>query len=129
MSNSNGEHEQPNTDDSSDLGVAVPFVWEVPEGMITRHANHFIAQSDGVSLYLTFFEFIPPLIIGSAEQRQAQVAKIKEIRPTAVARLVVQPDLVEEMIGILQEQLRKYNKQVEGRQEADDEAESGEVSE
>lgn len=125
---SNNDSDNTTTNEPSDRNlVKVPFVWKVPDDFVTRHTNHVIAQNVGSDFYITFFEFIPPIVIGSNEEKQAQVARITEVRPTTVARLACSAEAVQEIIAVLQEQLRKYHVSLDSEEDQSIDTNNSEV--
>jgi hypothetical protein len=59
----------------------------VPESVITRVANHVTLQLDQDGCYLSFYEAVPPLLVGGPDEIKAKVAEIKTVRAHCVARV------------------------------------------
>lgn len=86
----------------------LPIEWHYPEGFESRYATNFIVQHTEQEFYLSFFDFPPPIFLGSEEEKLAQLEQIDSVQASAVARIVISPGRMQEFIDILQDNLRKY---------------------
>jgi hypothetical protein len=69
---------------------------------VTRFANEIsIQQGQGV-YYLSFYEVVPPVIIGSPEEIAERIEKMKSIRAEGIVRVVVPAEKMAEFANILQ---------------------------
>lgn len=100
-----------------DSRLIVPIEWHVPANLISRYANNVVVQHGRNEFIISFFEILPPLILGSDEEKKAQLEKISSVQAECVARIILSPEQVEEIIRVLQDTLEKYQG---GREEEED---------
>ena len=98
------------TDEVTKAHKVVPIEW--PEGGIASYANQLVAVFDGNTVYLTFCQLPPPMVIGSEAERQEQLKAIASVKALPVCRLAVSLDSLRAMVAILEEQLEKIDKKV-----------------
>jgi hypothetical protein len=81
------------------------------EQVTTHWANRYVVQHDNNVFILSFFELLPPIILGTTQEaRNAEIARLGgTIRPKGVARILIPADRMEDFIGILNKQLDKYH--------------------
>lgn|GEM_PF-1532028 len=106
----------------TEKAVALPFERHVPETITTQYANHFVIQAPtGEDFYLSFFEAVPPDTIDMPEDQIRE--KIKSIRATCIARIVVSRDLAARIVTAIQSTLGKAQarKNQEGLEVPEDE--------
>lgn len=89
----------------------IPIDWFVSQEIKTRYANNVIIQHSNNEFVLSFFEVLPPLLIGSHEEVQAQLAQMRSAHAECVARIVMNPQQVKNLARALQENLQKYLEQ------------------
>jgi len=77
----------------------IPIEWHVPEDVATQYANNIVVQHTENEFIVSFFETIPPLIIGSPEDIKTQIDGMEEIRSKCVARIIFAS---EKMRGFIQ---------------------------
>jgi hypothetical protein len=99
----NGQQEE-------EIYSVIPIEWHFPENVKPHYASNFIVQHTAHEFYLSFFILPPPIILGTAEERQAQAKEIKSARAEAVARVVIAADRLPEFIEALQENLKNFQK-------------------
>lgn len=95
----------------------LPIEWHYPEGLKTGYATNFIVQHTEHEFYLSFFDFPPPILLGSEEQKLEQLERLESVRPSAIARIAMTPDRMEELIEMLQDNLSKYREKHSGAEE------------
>src|SRR5829696_7668297 len=87
-----------------DAGLEVPLRFGVPAGMPSRYAHHLIVQQGESEVLLSFFEVIPPLLVGSPDEQKETLKK--GVRADCVARITVSksryPDFVRVLNSILE---------------------------
>jgi hypothetical protein len=86
----------------------VSIEWHVPEHVKSRYANNIVVQHSRHEFTVSFFEAHPPLILGSAEERQAQLDQVETVRAECVARIIVSASQMPEFVEVLQANLDKY---------------------
>lgn len=82
-----------------------------PVSLGTAFANHCTAQqSPRGEFYISFFEIVPPMLLGEPDEIKAQVDKLEEVEARCVARIVVTKDHLVEIVGAFAEILSKHEK-------------------
>ena len=99
---------------------ALPLKWVVPEDLVSRYANNFTIQHTDYEFVISFFETFPPLVLGSPDERQAQLEQIESVPAKCVARIVISPERVQDLIQILAANLETYHSRFDQREESDD---------
>lgn len=99
-----------------DQGVQLPIEWYVPEDLLSCYANNIVVQQTPHEFIISFFETLPPLIIGSLEEQKHQLEGLKSIRAKCVARILVNPNRMGEFIQALQQTYAGYVKRKEEEQ-------------
>jgi hypothetical protein len=98
--------------DSKALAVArraVPITWNV-EGVNSIHANNMIVQADEHDFYLSFFEAVPPIIMGDTPEELLKHADgIKGVEARCVARLVINSERIGVFLNAIQSAISKRN--------------------
>ncbi len=82
--------------------------WCIPKDLISRYATNFIVQHTQNEFILSFFEVLPPLLLGSPEEVEAQADQIETIDAHCVARVILTPDRLEQLLRVLQINLQAY---------------------
>jgi hypothetical protein len=94
----------PKDKDETELSI----VWEVPTGFPTHYATHLVAQHSDEDFTITFWDLRPPVLMGSPDEKSQQVKALKEVRPTALARIVVTPRRMREFVQVMQDNLKTF---------------------
>lgn len=89
--------------DTSELGVAVPIEWYVPEGVMTPFASNMVVQFIEDVFKISFFEPKHPIQLDKSKPPPSK------IRADCVASVIITPNKLSQFIAVLQEQLDKYN--------------------
>jgi hypothetical protein len=74
------------------------------------YANTLAATQDAHAVYLTFCQTIPPIMVGTMEQKLKQLADLRDVRAIPVARLAVPIEAFHSVVAVLQEQLVNLDK-------------------
>ena len=91
----------------------VPIERVFPEGLQTHLVTNMMAQFQPEWFVLSFFEMWPPPVLGDTEQeRQKALDEIESVQATCVARLVVPPSQMREIVKTLQENLENYDRAI-----------------
>ena len=96
----------------------LPIVREGIEDVPILFANDFIAQFRGTEFILTVGQLQPPIIFGSAEERQEQLDKTGYVPVQVVARLGLTEQRMGQLIEVLNQNWEKYQQQ-KGTEETD----------
>lgn len=85
-------------------------------------ANAFSIQASGDgSFVFTIAQAAPPIFTGNPDEQQRQLAQIKSINGRVLARLVITPAKMKELVDLLQGTLQTYEAMTKG----DDDGTSG----
>mgnify|MGYP001572222192 FL=1 len=96
-----------------DIQIQKPITFRVPEDIVTRHTTHLVISPLPGRYILSFFETLPPIVVGETEQeKRATWEKITHIPATCVARLVVAEADIGGFIQVLQQQQQLMKQQV-----------------
>jgi hypothetical protein len=88
--------------------VPVPVTWDIPVDFPTHYATQVVVQHTADEFTLSFFDIRPPLLIGTPAERQRQIRAIRKIRAIPVARLVVPPARMRELVQVMRDNLRMF---------------------
>jgi hypothetical protein len=89
---------------------SLPLEWTDVEDLPLQFVNHLLSQfqpDEGV-LYLTFGLATPPTFVGPPERVRAKVEALDSLTIKPIARLAVTPDKLREFVGVLVENLNRY---------------------
>lgn len=86
----------------------VHIEWEIPDDVQNRYANNVVVQHSQYEFTISFFEVRPPMLWGSPEEKKELISNITSIPAQCVARIVVSPDKMPEIINALQDNFQKY---------------------
>jgi hypothetical protein len=86
----------------------IPIDWIVPPDLQAEYATNVLAQHGEHEFFLLFFQAQPPIILGEKEERQKQVNELRQIPAKCIAKIIISPERVEEVIKLLQSQLDNY---------------------
>lgn len=89
--------------------VEIRASWVGLEEQEVHPANTFLSQFYKDSFYLSFGLFVPPPLLGSDEERLAQVRELGVLPISPVARVSMTRPALERLIAILQENLQKFD--------------------
>lgn len=82
--------------------------WKVPENIVRRYATNMVVQTGENEIFVSFFETVPPLFIGSPEEIEQQASKTKTIPANCVAAIVISPEKIPSFVDALQEIYARY---------------------
>ena len=106
------------TDEHQAEGRMVPIKWHIPASTVTRYATNFVVQHTEREFIISFFETWPPIILGTPEEKMAELLKIESATAECVARIVVAAERMPDLIRILQGNLDSYHSKL-GDQEVE----------
>ena len=96
--------EQPQGEEAQGDDLKIPLKFGIPQGMPSRYAHHLIVQPSEDEVVLSFFEVIPPLLLGNVEDHLETLKK--GVRADCIARITVAkrryPEFVRAMGSILE---------------------------
>jgi hypothetical protein len=88
----------------------IPIDWQVPDDLRSEYATNVLAQHGEHEIFLLFFQAQPPIIVGELAEREEQLEALKGIPARCVAKVIISPDRLEEIIHLLQTQLEGYKR-------------------
>ena len=80
--------------------------------VVTRHVTHTVVQHTENEFYIYFYEVRPPILLGSNDKIKTTLEDIKYPPTECVARVVMQPNKIKELIRLLQENFNKYQENI-----------------
>ena len=80
----------------------VKLDFQIPESVTTRLANHAIVQAEQNGWFLSFFEAVPPMILGSREEVETQMQKVQTVPAVCVARIFLPAGRVQDFVNAIQ---------------------------
>jgi hypothetical protein len=90
------------TDEEPEDTYAAPLEWHFGDNIIPRYATNMLVQSGDHEFYVAFFETIPPIVMGTPEERHAQAAQVTSVRAECVGRIVIARDRLPGFVQVLQ---------------------------
>ncbi len=86
----------------------IPLKRQSPATVEGRYANSFVVQHTDDAFILSFFEIIPPLLVGSPEEQRAQIEGVESVPANCVARIIVSPKGMKMLVEIFQTNLDRF---------------------
>lgn len=87
---------------------AVPIKWVGIEDTPVVFANQFVMQYLEEEFILTFGQLVPPVILGSDEDREAALATLSFVPTKTVGQFAFTAQRMKELVKLLQGQLDRY---------------------
>jgi hypothetical protein len=91
--------------------IQLPVVWSGVEETPMLYANSFLVQFDPQALgsfLLTVGQLTPPALIGTPDEIREQAEQLSYVHCQCIARLVVTPAKLAELIAVLQANRDQY---------------------
>src|ERR1051326_1572986 len=73
-----------------------------------QHANQVVVQIVEHELNLSFFQFSPPVVLGSADDVQRQLRGVESVQPDCVARINMSTRTAKGLIQAIQKQFDEH---------------------
>ncbi len=89
-------------------GRDLPLEFHTAPELMSRYATNFVIQHTDQEFILSFFEAKPPLLLGTPEERATQLRSIDSVRADCVARLIISPRRMADLIKVLQQNYSTY---------------------
>jgi hypothetical protein len=90
------------TEDAKMQSFAVKLDFQTPESITTRLANHVIVQGEQNGWFLSFFEAVPPMLLGSSEEVARQMENVQSVQAVCVARIFLPAGRVQDFVSAIQ---------------------------
>lgn len=85
-----------------------------PDTLQSHFVSTVVVQHQPDAFILSFFEVWPPAVLGeTAEEKQRALESIENVEAKCVARLVLTPGKMREVVGIMTENLKSYDLMLE----------------
>jgi hypothetical protein len=94
-------------------GVQLPIDYAHAEEIISRYANNIVIQHTKHEFIISFFETLPPILIGEPNNIKSKLEKLGRVRANCVARIVVSVENMPDFVNAIQENLKKYQSKME----------------
>ncbi len=91
----------------------LPIVWNVDKAVTTKHATNLVIQANPHEVLLSFFEALPPILMGSPSDVQEQISKLPGLEAHCVARIVISPGRLKEFAQILSQTVEQFGEKKE----------------
>jgi hypothetical protein len=88
--------------------IALPIEWHVPEDIVSRYANNIVVQYSQHEFIISFFETLPPLVVGPPEEIEAKLEQTMAAQANCVARIIVAVDKMPGFMQVMQDSLKGY---------------------
>lgn len=95
-------------DDADDNAIMVPIEWHIPETMVPRLGTNVVVQNVGGAHLVSFFELIPPIILGDPAERHEQMRHLDKVRAVCIAQVLLTDQRLAEVIRVLQEHQARH---------------------
>jgi hypothetical protein len=82
--------------------IPVKLEFRTSQSITTRMANHVIVQADHSGWFLSFFEAIPPMLLGSKEDVIKQLEGIQSVPAECVARIFLPGERAQDFVNAIQ---------------------------
>lgn len=79
----------------------VPVVWAGLDDIPIMFANQFAIQGDGSELLLTVGQLVPPMLLGSDDERRQQAETISYVPIKTICRVSLTAERLDELIDVL----------------------------
>ena len=83
----------------------VRIAWKVPTDLESRYANHLVVQRTETEVSLMFFEARPPLLLGSPEERAAELQRLDSVDAVCVSKIVIPPSQFADFVRVMAQNL------------------------
>ena len=105
------------TENQSELN-RLPLEWDVPEGLAGLYANNIVVQHTQYEFVVSFFQTFPPLVLGSPEERAAQIEQLDSVKAKCVARIVVSPERMQAFVDVLASNVEQYRARFQNQEDS-----------
>lgn len=95
-------------DDPIGKGTFLPIEWYFPDDLISQYATNLLVQHSENDYYLSFFEMIPPVLLGTDEEKDSQLKQIESVRAKCVARIIVSGKKLPGFVKAIQDNLERF---------------------
>ena len=94
-------------DDSG--GLKIPVAYIGLDEILTLHANQFVVQVGDDECLLTIGQLIPPVLLGTDEEKRQQAKDIPYVSIKALARYAISRRRLGELRDLIEQQLQRHD--------------------
>ena len=91
--------------------VQLRVVYTDPDDAPLLYSNQFAVQHDQDELVLTMGRLIPPLLLGTPEEKREQARQLENVEVRILARYAMTRARLVQLISVLQKNVQTYNEQ------------------
>ena len=88
---------------------AIPIEWKIPDDIVSRFANNILVQQGENEFILSFFEVLPPVLLGSPEEVEAKLEEVEAVQAECVARIIVPAEKMLDFVRAMSENLDRFH--------------------
>lgn len=93
--------------------MQIPIEWHVPDDVEARYVTNVVVQTVEHGHLISFFQTLPPIVIGGPAEVESQLKELKSIRAVCVARIIVASEKIPGIIQALQGNLNRLAENTE----------------
>lgn len=90
--------------------VEVPIKYVIPDEIVTQYVTDMVIQHTDQEFLISFWEIQRPMLLGTEEERKAQIQMIEFVENRCVARFVITPDRMQRFLDAMKENVDRYQK-------------------
>ena len=98
--------------------VSTPIQW-LGSPAPSIFANQMVVQADENDFYLSFFEIVPPLLLGDEADQRKQLEEIGGVQARCVARIVISSQKIETFAEAIMQTAMKHRARREAERNTD----------
>ncbi len=85
----------------------LPLEWHIPENIPVRYATNLVIQRLENEYLISFFEVLPPILLGTPEEIGEKLGTLNSVRANCVAKIIVSANKMPEFVSVMQRNLEK----------------------
>ncbi|MFN0073045.1 MAG: hypothetical protein ACKVVP_16290 [Chloroflexota bacterium] len=89
--------------------VGVPLTWIDIDDRTIELVNQIVITHAGTEIVFALGQAAPPLVLGTLEDRQEQIKRLRFIPVKTLGRYVVTREMLGTLVSILQQHMEKYD--------------------
>ncbi len=88
--------------------VKIPIDYSHAEKITSQYANNVVIQHTDHEFVISFFEILPPVILGEIDDVRRGLEELEKLYAKCVSKIVVPIDVMPEIVKAFQINLDKY---------------------
>jgi hypothetical protein len=88
--------------------IAVEMNYRTPDSMRLAYANQLIVQHDENTFFLSYLEALPPVLMGTVEERMSQLKSLGSLAAHCVAKIAIPVNQMEKIVEVLTGNLQQH---------------------